>query len=386
MSILVRDPLEIGEQAVAVSPEFYWLMLRLDGSRTLFQLQQEFSSRVGQQIEREQMLVLLQQLDALLFLDNARFRERYRQSLSQFRSRKVRPSKLAGLSYPADAVETSRMLSSLYVAPDGAGLAATPTRREVRALVAPHIDLRLGGPTYTHAYRFLRESILPERFVILGIGHMGLPQYYSISRKDFETPLGTACCDREFLHALDGLLGAGTFGEDLTHRTEHSIEFQVLFLQHLYEDRKFWIVPILTSFSYHDLLAGPDCERMTRLLVDALRGAEEACPKRTCYLASVDLAHLGPRYGDPHAPDASAIAEALARDRILLEAVARGDSARFVEGIEAERDRRHVCGFSALYALLQLNPGMHGQILAHSHCQMDETGSVVTYASLAFTA
>ncbi len=384
-AILLRDPLQIGEQAVAVSPDFYWLMLLCDGTRTIKELQEEFSRRTGQTFQKDRLLGLLRQLDDLIFLDNDRFRRRKARALREFRAQTVRRSAHSGVSYSEDPAEVNRMLSSMYVHPDGAGLAATPTTREVKALIAPHIDLRLGGPTYTHAYRFLRESILPERFVIFGIGHMGLPESFSIAGKDFQTPLGTAPCDREFISELERAVGPGTFAEDLIHRTEHSIEFQVLFLQHVYEDRKFSIVPVLSSFSYGDLRTGKKSDAEIRRLIDAFRGTEEKCPKRTCYIASVDLAHLGPRYGDDQAPDASALSEALARDRILLESVTRGDSEGFLTCIAEERNRRQVCGFSAIYTLLRLFPGMRGQMLAQNHCRMDETGSVVTYASLAFT-
>ncbi len=383
-AVLLRDPLQIGEQAVAVAPEFYRLMLLLDGTNTPSDIQWKFSQRLGQELPRSQLESLLRRLDALLFLDNEHFRQEQARVLLAFRSQSVRESVHAGLSYPAVARETNQALSSLYVHPDGAGLAQAPGSREVRALIAPHIDLRLGGPTYTHAYRYLRESILPERFIILGIGHMGLPESFSIAQKDFRTPLGTARCDRPFLAELEKQLGSGTFAEDLSHRTEHSIEFQVLFLQHLFEDRSFSIVPVLTSFSFRQLRPGTDCEAGIGKLIEALRSAEAACPKRTCYIASVDLAHLGPRYGDDEAPDDSAVVETMSQDRALLEPVLRGDAGGFLDRVEADGNRRQVCGVSAIYTLLRLFPGLRGRMLAHNYCRMDETGSVVTYASLAF--
>ena len=385
-TVLLRDPLQIGDQAVAVVPDFYWLMLLIDGTRTVDQLQREFSRRIGQPFQIDRLTALLEQLDGLLFLDNERFRDQKSRVVEEYRAQSVRPSSHAGISYPESRDETSRMLSSLYVHPGGAGLAGTPCDRGVEALIAPHIDLRLGGPTYTHAYRYLKESVLPERFVILGIGHMGLPDFFSISPKDFRTPLGIARCDREYVAEVERVLGPETFAEDLTHRNEHSIEFQVLFLQHLLEDRKFSIVPILTSFSYRDVRGNHRFETSFRRLLDALDRAAGSSPKRTCYVASVDLAHLGPRYGHECAPDSAAVEETLERDRALLRTVAAGDSERFLACIEEERNERQVCGFSAIYTLLRLLPDARGRMLAQGHCRMDESGSVVTYASLAFTS
>ena len=48
------------------------------------------------------------------------------------------------------------------------------------------------------------------------------------------------------------------FDDELTHRTEHSIEFQVVFLQYLLGGRReFSIVPILVG-SFHDLMESGD--------------------------------------------------------------------------------------------------------------------------------
>ena len=167
--------------------------------------------------------------------------------------------------------------------------------------MAPHIDLRLGGSTYTHAYRELAESEPPDLFVILGTGHMGLPELFSVSSKDFETPLGTAVLDRDFLGLLREQCQEPLFGEDLTHRSEHTIEFQIVFLQHLFPRQAIRILPLLCSFSYLELCTSPYSERTRPLFwmfIEGVRKAEEQSGKRVCWIASVDLAHIGPRYGD----------------------------------------------------------------------------------------
>ena len=384
-SILLRDPWHIGQRAVMVTPDFYSLLVMLDGSRSVLDLQTELSRRSGQLVYREQLEAILDQLDELLFLDNEHFRDEKKRVVGEFRAERVRQAMHAGAGYPDSGEELSQLLDSFYADPAGAGLPRSSPENPLRAIVAPHIDLRLGGTIYTHAYRRLGESLPADVFVILGIGHMGLPRCFSVGRKDFQTPLGITPFDREFVAGLDRLLGREAFAEELNHRFEHTVEFQVVFLQHLYPERAFSIVPILTSFSYADLEEAESFEDIDRFS-SALREVAQSSERSVCFIVSVDLAHLGPRYGDRFKPDSRAVSESLAADRELLQPALSGDADEFLRRIRAEEDRRRICGFSAIYTLLKTFPNLKGELLAHSHCQIDDSGSIVSYASLAFPA
>jgi len=68
---------------------------------------------------------------------------------------------------------------------------------------------------------------------------------FSLSGKDFETPLGVAECDRLWVEKLKAAGGNVIATNDFAHRAEHSIEFQVLFLQHILPKDSFAIVPVL---------------------------------------------------------------------------------------------------------------------------------------------
>ncbi len=384
-AILLRDPWQIAERAIVVTPELYALLAMLDGTNSLRDLQAELSRRSGQLVYEEQVQGILDQLDEFLFLDNEHFHGEKRRLLREFRAERIRYPAHAGAGYPESGEELRQLLDSFYTDPSGAGRPDAGSGKETRAIVVPHIDLRLGGPTYTHAYRRLGEGEAADVFVILGIGHMGLPRPFSIGRKDFQTPLDLASFDREFVAALGRILGPETFAEELNHRLEHTVEFQVLFLQHLYPDRAFDIVPILTSFSYEDL-EDPKTAGDVEQFSSALREVAQQSGRRVCFVVSVDLAHLGPRYGDRVAPDARAIRESLAADLEVLGSVADGDPSGFLRRIRDEEDRRRTCGFSAIYTLLKTYPNLRGELLAHSHCQIDDSGSIVSYASLAFPA
>ena len=385
--ILLRDPTKISEQALAVTPELYSLLLLFDGEHSLLDIQAEMTRHQGQIVLQEEVARLLAQLDSAHFLENENFR-RYRSDLVEaYRGATVRQASHAGLSYPGDPLQLSETLNAFYTDAKAAGLPDARKKQHLRALVAPHIDLRLGGPTYTHAYRELAESEPPDLFVILGTGHMGLPELFSVSSKDFQTPLGTAELDRDFLRLLREQCQEPLFEEDLTHRSEHTIEFQIVFLQHLFPQQPIRILPVLCSFSYLELCSSPYAER-TRLLfwkfIEGVRKAEAQSGKRVCWIASVDLAHIGPRYGDAFRPTEEDIEKASVKDLEMLDQVASADAENFFRLVQDEKDKRRICGFSPLYTLLNLIDGQTGRLLAHDHSIIDPTGSFVTYASMVF--
>jgi AmmeMemoRadiSam system protein B len=386
-SIVLRDPTQISDRMLVVSPEFCQLLPLLNGSNSLRDIQAEISRRLGQLFFMEDLTAILQKLDEAYFLESEGFERYHRALVEEFRAATIRPASHAGSAYPADPAPLLEEISSFYSHPDGAGIpGATCASGALRALVAPHIDLRSGGPTYTHAYRALAESPKPDLVVIFGTGHHGLPEMYSISDKDFETPLGVSRTDRDFLQAFRARVPEPLFSEDFSHRHEHTIEFQLVFLHHLFRAAPPPILPILCSFSYDDVSPespSPHRDWMARLL-EGLRDAERETGKRACFIASVDFAHIGPRYGDASRRDQRAIEDTLRQDGEMLEPVMRADAQGFYNYIAAEHDRRRICGFPALYTILQLLDGERGRLFRHSYAVVDQQGSFVTFASLAF--
>ncbi|MFB3901983.1 MAG: AmmeMemoRadiSam system protein B [Acidobacteriota bacterium] len=384
--VILRDPAQISEEMLVVTPEFLGLLPLFDGRHSLLDIQAELSKRFGRIFFSDELKQIIGRLDEVHFLDSDNFRQFHARLAGDFAAAKVRSPHHAGSAYPKEATDLFDAVSAFYLHPQGAGMPQAATGRPVRALIAPHIDLRSGGPTYTHAYRALAEGPTPDLFVILGTGHMGLPQMFSISPKDFETPLGVSPADTEFLEGLKACLAEPLFGEDLSHRHEHTIEFQLVFLHHLFRLSPPRIVPILCSFSYADVLPGstsPHREWFNQF-VEAFKKVHQEAGRRICFIASVDFAHMGPRYGDSFNPDEATIDEVKRKDREMLESILSSDPEAFLRFIAAEHDRRRICGFPALYTLLHLLSGESGKLLAHSHTVMDPTGSFVTYAGAVF--
>ena len=73
-----------------------------------------------------------------------------------------------------------------------------------------------------------------------------------------------------------------------------------------------------------------------------------------------------------------------AADREMLEQVEKVDAQGFFDYVKREQDRRRICGFSPIYTMLRTMNARTGRVVAHDHGDMDELGSVCSYASVVF--
>jgi hypothetical protein len=173
--------------------------------------------------------------------------------------------------------------------------------------------------------------------------------------------------------------------EDYCHAIEHSIEFQVLFLQHVFGPGV-RVVPILCGpFARATYVGGrPEDDDGVRRFLDAL--AELAAARGDlAWVLGVDLAHMGRRYGHPEAAradqgDMVAVAE---RDRARLERILAGDAAGYWSLVQENSDDLNWCGASPFYTFLKAAAPRGGRLLRYEQWNIDAE-SVVSFAGLAF--
>jgi AmmeMemoRadiSam system protein B len=389
--IALRDPVGIATEILILSSDIFYLLQFFDSAHSLQDLHYEYMRAFGQLLPEQQLNHILTSLDDHLFLDNDSFSDKRRELETDFLSLPARPAAYAGKSYAADPQALKAELDDYYLAEKGAGL---PTNqhadRDIRGIIAPHIDIAAGGPCYSHAYRALGESNRPDCFIILGTGHYGVENLYSILPKNFETPLGTVNCDLEFVESLKSNCNGFDHTEALPHRTEHSIEFQLVFLQHLlanyngHVDHNYTFVPVLCSFSYHMLMEERFREERQKIehFLTALRTTIAGFHKKVCMIASVDLSHVGVRYGDEKSPDAGFLAEVNHADTKILHAVAEMNAAAFHNCVAENQDRFRVCGYSSIYTMLNCINAEKGELLDYTSTAVDDKNSTVTFASM----
>jgi len=378
--IMIRDRLGLIEEGRGISPELYRLMTMLDGKRSLRDLQIDLiRQQGGRLISIEEVEALLAKLDSSYLLDSPKYREVRKEIIANFSAQKIRYCSHAGISYPKQEEELRKRLETILATRE----AQSFPNDKITAVVAPHIDLEAGKRVYSSAYQAIK-GVTPERVIILGVGHSMAKEMFSLTKKSFETPLGRAETDqrivRELMKAGDNIVSR----DDFVHRDEHSIEFQIIFLQHILRDVSFTIVPILCGSLIRCL---PDYSRekyqsiggdFLRILADAARD------EGTILIAGVDLSHVGLKFG--HDMPASLIIDQSERhDRQLLHFFCAGNADGFWSESRRIEDRYNVCGFAALACLLETLPPGHGNLLGYEIFREDSTRSAVSFAAAIFT-
>src|SRR4029078_412625 len=129
--------------------------------------------------------------------------------------------------------------------------------------------------------------------------HYGQPDRFGLTRKPFVTPFGETGTNLALVAELPRAAGDGALMEDYCHSVEHSIEFQVVFLQHLFGPGV-RVLPILCGAFSRGMHANakPDDDEAVRRTIGALGDIAAREGDRLMWVLGVDMAHMGRRYGD----------------------------------------------------------------------------------------
>ena len=291
----------------------------------------------------------------------------------------------AGDAYP-DAVDDLGRQLAAYLEQAPSGSSRVP---ETIGIAAPHVSLEGGFRSYAAAYAALGEDGDASRtFVILGTSHYGTPNRFGLTRKPFATPFGETRADVDAVASLLQAAPDACIEEDYCHAVEHSIEFQVLFLQHLF-GADVRVIPILCGPLVSRVVGKglPEDDPAVATFLDALRAWAQARDRPPCWILGIDLAHVGRRYGDRDAVEANrgAMLDVAVRDRERLERVEELDADGFWELVRENGDELRSCGASPLYTFLRcVSPGARGTVELYEQWNIDEA-SVVSFAALTFS-
>jgi MEMO1 family protein len=386
--VCLQDPQNVSESALFLTPPVYFIVSLLDGQHSILDIQTAYMRRFGEILYSEKIQEVVEQLEENLFLEGERFEEALRQAEERFKAAPVREAGFAGKSYENDPERLRAQMEGYFAGPDGPGpLDKKKEADGLKGVVAPHIDFQRGGVCYAFAHREIWERNSSDCFIIFGTAHTFTEKPFCLTRKEFLTPLGPLPVDQELIDAIQSRCHDDLFKDEGVHRSEHSVEFQCVFLRTLYPDPiPLKIVPILCG-SFHEVVdkgMSPMEQKPIRQFIEALRESVSSLGRRVCYIASADLAHRGLQFGDPEGIGEYDLRILAEEDQAMLGYVERFDGEGFFSSISKERDRRRICGLPAVYSLLKTMEAEEGRLLRYGQAFTPDTQSVVTFASLSF--
>jgi AmmeMemoRadiSam system protein B len=379
--LVIRDPFHYSDATLIVPPGLVSCLEFFDGEHSSLDLREYLVRATGDLEVGEIEQHLLDTLSTAGFLEDEAFECRKQQAERAFAEAPVREPSHAGSGYPDEKSELIRTFNE-YLSRDR----QEADRRKVSAIAAPHVSPFGGVDAYRAAYSALSPSDADRTFVILGTSHYGAPDRLGLTRKPFLTPYGETIPDTALIDEILSKSGDAAAMEDYCHSIEHSIEFQVVFLQHLFGPN-IRIVPILCGSYANSIYHGgaPEANDHVNRMLGALGEIAARERDRLLWVLGIDMAHMGRRYGDPFSAIAERdeMAKVALRDRARMKRMEAGDARGFWDLIQQNHDDLKWCGSAPIYTFLKAVPDTRGRLLRYQQWNIDEQ-SVVSFAGMSF--
>lgn len=253
----------------------------------------------------------------------------------------------------------------------------------IAGIVACHLDYPRGHPVYASSYRTIAKGPKPDRVVILGTNHFGLGDGVVVSDIGFDSPLGRMPVDAKIVERLKAASGRKLFVDILDHLPEHSIQFHVPWIQHLFGN-----VPVIAAL-VPDPVAGLIADDGARMGVDefveTLGGALAAQGGRTLFVASADMSHVGPAFGEPAAVDDARRRLVEETDRSMMKEFIASPE-RLIARMRDTKNATRWCSVGCMTAAARLAKPSSVELIDYRQAVDEKGQALVSSASMAFLA
>lgn len=381
--LFIRDPYRYSDAVLIIPPVLVGCLECFDGRHNDLDLRAALVRLTGDLDVSQVEAHLVQTLSTAGFLEDENFSRMRQERQREFAESPVREPAHAGSAYPAEAAELETTM--LRYLDGAAGL--HPPADSLFAIAAPHVSPEGGWQSYRAAYSVLGPRHREQTFVILATSHYGEPETFGLTRKPFITPMGQTGTADDLVDWLAERGGDAVRMEDYCHSFEHTVELQVIFLQHRLGPGV-RILPILCGPFAHSLYNGgsPEHHEGVQRFFEALAELGERESRRLFWVLGVDMAHMGSRYHDSFeaVADRGIMSEVAARDRARIDCINACDAAGFWELVRQNQDDLKWCGASPFYTFLKTAPRARGQLLRYEQWNID-TNSVVSFAGMSFS-
>jgi len=336
----LRDPSMLTPHMLVVPPPALQVIQQFRGERTIEEIAAQFKANPAMLVE------LAKKLDehGLLWGPNVeRLEEEMKTKLRGAGRFPIGASGMAGKTRD----EAVKAIAEWLAAADDPELDTPAT-----GIIAPHLDYQRGWPVYAASYRCFDRAPKPDRVIVLGTNHFGLGDGVVATDLGFETPLGPVRADASLAARMRASLGDRLFIDQLDHLPEHSIQLHLPWIQQVFGD-----VPVFAALVPDPLapMIADDGGRVARPeFVAALREAIAAEGGRTYVVASSDLSHVGPQFGEPVAVSDQRKVEVERQDRETMGKFLAGDPDEFLEHVRWTKNPTRWCSVGNMTAALEL--------------------------------
>ena len=367
--VALRDPTMLQQQTMVVPVPALQVLQQFRGDLTIDELASRFNSNA------EQLTELARGLDKLGLLWGPTFDKLEAERWDGLKGAGAFPAR-ASASLGEDEDACREALSGWFEETEDPELEQPPL-----AIVAPHLDYQRGWPNYAAAYYPFRNVAAPDRVVILGTNHFGLGDGVVMTELGFESPLGRCPADEAVMTKMVERLGRPIIVDQLDHLPEHSIDLQIPWIQH-----SFGNVPVVAALVPDPIrpMIEDDQERIgLEAFVTTLRDTLDSEGGRTLFVASADLSHVGPQFGEPRAIDEQRRTDVERHDREMMSKFIEGDADEFLAAMKWNKNPTRWCSIGNMAATLMLTDPQEIELIDYRQAVDERGAAMVSSAAIA---
>ncbi len=374
--VALRDRSNLTDGVTLVTPPALWIIQHFTGEADVH----EIAERVG--VGVEVVTPLVKNLDEALLLHGKRFEAHHQQVLDEFdrmESLPIRSAEDFTTAWMDETLEKARGSEAFQSWKEKVSTGGDGACCDLIGVVAPHLDTERGEINYGLSYAAVDYWLSdcngkrPDRVIVFGTNHFGAGTGVVMADKDQQTTAGLVHSDHELAQVLSEALGERLTEARLDHLREHSVELQLPWIRRVIGE-----VPVL-GFLVHDptVILGASYDGRGVALdefIEALRGGLGKLGGRTLFVASADLSHIGPEFGDTEINDSKRLEVVGKHDITHLGMLVSGEIDEFLGSMTQNHNATKWCTLGGLAALWQMVPELSEPRLLHYHQAVKHPG------------
>lgn len=365
----LRDPAMLTQQMMVIPLPALQVLQQFRGERPIDQIAKQFNGNV------EQFVDLAKSLDRLGLLWGPTYEGLEAQLLEKLKERGAFPP-AASISLGQDESACRTALDEYFSEAEDPELESPPI-----GIVAPHLDYPRGWPNYAAAYYALRDAEPPDRIVILGTNHFGVGDGVILTEYGFESPMGTCPPATELISKVVASLGQRIIVDQLDHAAEHSIQLHLPWVQYCFGN-----VPMAAALLPDPLapmIADDGGRASAAEFTSAMKQALGEVGGRTFFIASSDLSHVGPQFGEPRPVDEQRRFDVERHDREMMSKFLSGDVEEFLAAFRWNKNPTRWCSIGNMAGILALAEPRCVELLDYRQAYDDQGMALVSSAAMA---
>ena len=367
--IALRDPAMLCKQTMVVPAAALPVLQHFRGDQPIEQIATRLNGDIQQFVD------LVKGLDSVGLLWGPTFENIETQIQQRLQEQGAFPPN-ASVSMGADENACRSAMDEYFNQTEDPELEAAPT-----GIVAPHLDYQRGWPNYAAAYYALRGTPPPDRVVILGTNHYGMGDGVVFTEYGFDSPMGRCPADHEVASRIVDKLGRPVIVDQLDHLPEHSIQLHLPWIQYCFGN-----LPVIAALLPDPLapMIANDGQRITGdQFVSTLKQTLDEVGGKTFFVASSDLSHVGPQFGEPRPVDERRRFDVERHDREMMGKFLAGDSQEFLAAMRWNKNPTRWCSIGNMAAVLDLLQPQSVELIDYRQA-FDEKGiALVSSAAIA---